>query len=177
MSGPAWSAMVTVGRVIRPHGNKGQVVVAPETDFGDERFRPGSTLDVLQDGRERRLVVTASRQHDGRWVVGFEGVASIDDAETLRGLELKIAPGAVKPLEPGRYYLYDLEGCTVETVDGERVGVVARVDTGAGPAMLVVTGKRGEVLVPLVDAICESIDVASQRIVIRPVEGLIDLNG
>src|SRR5690242_18101529 len=115
MSEPAWSAMVTVGRVIRPHGNKGQVVVAPETDFGEDRFRPGSTLDVQQDGRERQLTVNASRLHDGRWIVGFDGIASIDDAETLRGLELKIAPGDVTPLEPGRYYLYDLEGCTVET--------------------------------------------------------------
>ena len=177
MSGPAWSDLVLVGRVARAHGNKGQVVVASETDFGDERFRPGSTLDVMQEGRERRLTVNASRLHDGRWVVGFDGIASIDDAETLRGLELKIAPGAVTPLEPGRYYLYDLEGCTVETTGGERVGVVERVDTGSGPAMLVVAGRRGEVLVPFVDAICASIDVGAQRIVIRPVDGLIDLNG
>ncbi|HET9369577.1 MAG TPA: ribosome maturation factor RimM [Vicinamibacterales bacterium] len=176
MGDAAWSAKVTVGRVIRPHGNKGQVVVAPETDFGEERFRIGSVLDVLQDGRDRQLVVNASRLHDGRWVVGFDGVASIDDAETLRGLELKIAAAAVTPLEPGRYYLYDLEGCTVETVDGERVGVVERVDTGSGPAMLVVAGRGGEVLVPFVDAICASIDVPGQRIVIRPIEGLIDLN-
>ena len=41
-----WASMVTVGRIIRPHGNRGHVVVAPESDFAEDRFRVGEILRV-----------------------------------------------------------------------------------------------------------------------------------
>jgi 16S rRNA processing protein RimM len=167
--------MVTVGRIVRPHGNRGQVVVASETDFAEERFRPGSMLFIARDGTVGPIVVTASRPYDARWVVGFDGFGSIDDAETLRGCELRIAPEDVKPLEAGAYYVYDLVGCTVRTVAGETVGTVERVDLGVGIPMLVVNGD-GEVLVPFSDAICRRVSVADRVIEIDPPEGLIELN-
>ncbi len=60
--------MVTVGRIVRPHGNKGQVVVASETDFGDERFRVGAAVWWSRAGVPEPVAVTDSRAHDGRWV-------------------------------------------------------------------------------------------------------------
>jgi 16S rRNA processing protein RimM len=170
-----WDAMVTVGRIVRPHGNRGQVVVASETDFADERFRPGSTLFIARDGTVGPIVVTASRPYDARWVVGFDGYGSIDEAETLRGCELRIAPEDVKPLEAGAYYVHDLVGCTVRTIAGDTVGTVERVDLGVGIPMLVVNGD-GEVLVPFSDAICRRVSVADRVIEIDPPEGLIELN-
>jgi 16S rRNA processing protein RimM len=167
--------MVTVGRIVRPHGNRGQVVVASETDFAEDRFRPGSTLFIERDGTVGPIVVAASRPYDARWVVGFDGVASIDAAEELRGHDLRIAPEDVKALAAGAYYVHDLVGCAVRTVGGETVGTVERVDLGVGIPMLVVSGD-GEVLVPFTDAICRRVSVADRLIEIDPPEGLIELN-
>ena len=171
--------MVTVGRIIRPHGNRGHVVVAPESDFAEERFKPGEVLrahrpDATDDPKE--LVVVASRQHDGRWVVGFEGISSINDAETLRGLEVRIPEGDLHALGPDAYYVHHLVGCEVRTLSGERIGEVSRVDLATGVPMLVVAA-RGEVLVPFVDAICRRVDPAARVIEIDPPDGLIALNG
>lgn len=171
-----WPSFVTVGRIVRPHGIKGQVVVAPETDFGAARFEVGAALSALVDGQMRTFVVTSSREHDRRWVVGFEGVTTMNDAETLRNVELRVAPEALQPLSEGRYYVHDLAGCQVVTVSGVKVGRVDRVDLGTATPMLVIAGRRGEVLVPLVDTICTRVDVAAKVIEIDPPDGLIELN-
>src|SRR5690606_12615535 len=110
--------MVTVGRIIRPHHNRGHVVVVPETDFPHERFATGSVVFRERDGRIEPIVVSANRERDGRWVVGFEGIEDIDAAETLRGLELRVAESDVTPLEEGAYYTFHLVGCAVRTGEG-----------------------------------------------------------
>jgi len=171
-----WTSMVAVGRIVRPHGNRGQVVVASETDYPEERFRSGGVLFASVEGQTVAKRITTSREHDGRWVVGFEGCESIDDAEALRGVELRIPAGDVRALEPGTYYLHDLVGCQVETVGGAAVGVVSRVEAGAGTPLLVVDRDGVEVFVPFADEICRVVDVASRRIVVDPPEGLLELN-
>jgi 16S rRNA processing protein RimM len=168
--------MITVGRVVRPHGNRGEVVVAPETDFAGERFRQGATLHAWRDGQVTPLAVTGGRAHQGRWIVGFDGVASIDAAEALRGLELKIPPESVRAPESGSFLVHDLVGCRVTTMDGRLVGVVEHVQLDAGTPLLGVRSARGEVLVPLAEEICREVDVARKSIVIAAPEGLLDLN-
>ncbi len=176
MSG-AWSDFVLVGRVARPHGLRGEVVVNPETDFPEIRFAPGATLYVERHGVPVAVTVREARFHKGRPVIALEGVASIDDAETLRDAELKVPESALQPLPEGTYYHFQLRGCEVVTRTGETVGRVRDVDGEAGGFRLVVdAGEGGEVLVPLVAAICVAIDPAARRIVIDPPDGLLDLN-
>lgn len=171
-----WDDMITVGRIVRPQGNKGEVVVAPETDFADERFCPGASVWRLDAGTPARIAVTSSRPHNGRWVVGLAGVGSIDAAEALRGLELRIPADALRQLGPREYYVHELASCRVETADGRELGRVDRVDFGSGTPVLVVTSARGEVFVPLAEDICRRIDLAAGLIVIDPPEGLLELN-
>jgi 16S rRNA processing protein RimM len=170
--------MVTVGRIGRPHGNRGRVFVMPETDFASDRFEAGQVFHVLRDDTVSELIVADSRTHDGRWIVGFADVESIDAAEALRGLELRIAADALRSLGPGAYYVHDMVGCAVRTLDGEDVGTVARVmlDTGVPVLVVTTTDDGDEVLVPFAEAICRRVDVAARVIEIAPPEGLIGLN-
>jgi 16S rRNA processing protein RimM len=173
---PNWDDMITVGRIVRPHGRKGQVVVFSETDFGEERFKAGELVWRLAGGVTERLVVRDSRPFDARWVVGFDGVNSIDEAETLRDVELRVPAETLRALGPQQYYVHELAGCRVETTDGRVVGQVARVDLAAGTPILVVAGATGEVLVPLAEAICRRVDLPARVIVIDPPPGLLELN-
>lgn len=176
MSDEEWDAMITVGRVIRPHGRRGEVVVVPETDHAIKRFRPGAPLFRLQGAGVAAVEIRSSRALRDRWVVGFAGVGSIEEAESLRGIELKIPAGALPDLGPGGYYTHDLVGCEVETVSGAKVGRVEEVRFGHGAPLLVLQGPDGEVMVPLAEHICVSVDVTGRRIVIDPPDGLIELN-
>ncbi|HVG56300.1 MAG TPA: ribosome maturation factor RimM [Vicinamibacterales bacterium] len=171
-----WEQMVLVGRIARPHGLRGQVVVNPETDFVEERFANGATMWTRSDRGDEALTISSARLQNGRPVIGFTGFASIDDVERLTGLELRVPETSLRSLGKGTYYQHQLVGCEVETVGGHRVGEVVRVDGGAGGSLLVVGGTRGEVLVPFAQHICVNVDVAARRIVIAPPDGLLELN-
>jgi 16S rRNA processing protein RimM len=168
--------MVAVGRVVRPHGLRGQVVVASETDFGEERFQVGAVMYApAGEGEPRRLTVTTSREDRGRWVIGFDAVGSIDEAEAMRDAELRIPAEDRRVLEPGAFYVDDLIGCRVWTMTGADVGTVERVEMATGAPVLVV-GTDDEILVPLADAICRRVDVAAKIVEIDPPDGLLELN-
>jgi 16S rRNA processing protein RimM len=151
-------------------------VVQPETDFAADRFREGAELHWMRGGQPGTVRVAAGREFKGRWVVTLEGVDTMNDAETLRDLELRISADALHPLEPGAHYVHDLEGCEVTTASGTVIGRVERVQFGAGQPLLVVGGAEGEILVPLAETICRRIDSAAKRITVELPEGLLELN-
>jgi 16S rRNA processing protein RimM len=166
-----------VGRVARAHGNKGQVIVNPETDFPEERFRTGRTLFTLTgDAALRPLVISAVRFHRGRPIVGFEEVVSMNDAEALAGAELRVPESELVTLPEGAFYHHELVGCEVKTEAGRTVGTVKAVEGPSERSTLVVETRRGEVLIPLASEICIGIDPKRRTIVIAPPEGLIELN-
>ena len=171
-----WQDMVVVGRIARPHGLRGQVIVNPETDFVDDRFVSGATMWVRSGHGEESLTIASARVQNGRPVIGFEGFSSIEDVARLAGLELRVPEDSLRVLGEGVYYQHQLVGCAVETVDGVRIGEVARVEGGAGGSLLCVRGAQGEVLIPFAQHICVEIDVAGRRIRIDPPEGLLALN-
>jgi len=168
--------MVLVGRIARPHGHRGQVIVNPDTDFPEDRFAPGQTLWLQQPGGARPVTVAAMRMQQARPVIAFEGVASMNEAEALAGLELRVPEASLAALAPDTYYEHDLRGCRVETVDGRALGEVRAVEGGGGATRLVIGAGRGEIQVPFVHEICVVIDVGGRRIVVDAPDGLIDVN-
>jgi 16S rRNA processing protein RimM len=171
-----WDEMALVGRIARAHGIRGQVVVNPETDFPDERFRPGAELFVERKGRVQALRLTSVRfQHD-RPVIGIEGVETMSDAEQFAGCELRVPVADLAQLPEGTFYRHDLIGCRVETPAGDAIGVVNDVEGTLGGSRLIVDGAGGEIQIPLATEICTTIDVERKRIVVNAPEGLLDLN-
>jgi 16S rRNA processing protein RimM len=162
--------------VARTHGNRGQVIVNPETDFADERFRVGGVLLVGPIDRPVPRRITAVRFHQGRPIVAFEGIDSMNDAEALANAELWVSALALPPLPPATYYRHDLVGCEVRDAEGNVVGRVTDVQGPLERSHLVVDGARGEVLIPMVETICVRVDPKARIIVVDPPDGLLDAN-
>jgi 16S rRNA processing protein RimM len=171
-----WQEMAVVGRVARRHGNRGEVIIDPETDFPEQRFKVGSTLYVERGARVDPLTITSVRFQRGRPIVGFEGIGSMDAAEALASGELRVPSDALQRLPAGSFYRHDLVGCVVSTGDGRRIGAVTAVEGQSAESRLVVASAHGEVLIPLAAEICVGIDVAARTIVVEPPEGLLELN-
>ncbi|HKT81429.1 MAG TPA: ribosome maturation factor RimM [Vicinamibacterales bacterium] len=171
-----WDEMAVVGRIARPHGIRGQVIVNLETDFPHERFQQGAELFIKRGGQVDAVVVDAVRFHRERPVIALRGVEDMNAAVALRGAELRVPIERLAALPRGTYYRHDLVGCRVETQSGETIGEVADVEGSTGGSRLVVATEKGEVLVPLVETICVVIDPGAKRIVIDPPEGLLELN-
>jgi 16S rRNA processing protein RimM len=168
--------MVLVGRVARPHGIRGDVVVNSETDFADARFAVGAWLWTRVAGVVGQVKVARAALGGKRPIVGFEGVSDVSDAERLAGAELRVPEEALAKLEPGAYYLHQLVGCRVETSQGAPVGEVVRVEGGTGASLLAVAGPTGEVLIPLAVSLCPTIDVERRLVVVDAPEGLLEVN-
>jgi len=168
--------MAGVGRIVRAHGIRGQVIVNLDTDFPEERFRPGAELFIERNGEVQALTLTSVRFHRNRPVVGIAGVETMSAAEALAGRELRVPVDRLAPLPGGTFYRHDLVGCRVETPSGEVVGTVEKVEGTLSGSRLVVAATRGEVLIPLVAEICIAVDPKAKRIVIDPPEGLLDVN-
>ena len=167
---------LVVGRIIRPHGVRGEVVVGIHTDSPDERFVVGSVLgtDPTSVGPLR---ISEVRSHLGRLLVLFDGYADRDVAEALRGVYLTVDRASVPPPEdPDEFHDHQLVGLAAVTPAGEALGRVVRVDHAPASDLLVLARPDGrESLVPFVKAIVPEVDVAAGRVVLTPPEGLFDL--
>lgn len=161
---------VTVGTVGKPHGLNGTVVIHPETD-NPERFEPGRQV---RDDRGRLLTVERSQGSQAVLLVRFAEVTDRDGAEALRGSSLTIDPEARRQLEEGEFWPEDLIGLEVRDPDGLRIGVVSAVDLDGPQHRLTVTTESGAHLVPLVDDLVPSIDIARRVVVVNPIAGLFD---
>jgi 16S rRNA processing protein RimM len=158
--------LLEVGRIGRPHGLRGEVVVRLTTDR-DERLAPGSVLQT--DAGE--LVVVAARPHQDRWIVSFEGCHRREDVEGLRGKVLR----AEALDDPDELWVHDLVGAEVVTAEpagGERVGTCVAVV--ANPASDLLELDSGA-LVPVVFVVGVDHEDGRGRVTIDPPEGLLDL--
>jgi 16S rRNA processing protein RimM len=166
MPQPRFDEMVAIGAIVRPQGRKGEVLVEPLSDRPQRfptlqrAFLPGA------DGGAREVRVESCWPHKGRVVVKLHGVDSIDDAERLRGQELRIAEDALEPLPPGSYYHHQLKGLRVQDPEGRELGRVEDLmETGAGAPVLVVRGGGAELLIPLAESFVRSVDLAQGTLV------------
>ena len=134
--------MLEIGRVIKPHGLKGQVVVELSTNR-TERMAAGNCFDA---GGRDLVILHASHLDDARgdrWLVTFDGVASREAADALRGTVLSADPVEVE----GALWVHEMIGAEVFDTEGVRVGTVDAVEANPASDLLVLDGGQ---LIPLV---------------------------
>jgi 16S rRNA processing protein RimM len=169
-------ARLVVGRVLRPHGVRGELAVDVLSDAPD-RFAPGAELaagDPDGDGPLRPVTVTAARLHLGRLLVRLDGVEDRDAAEGLRGALLSIPLAAARPLAADEFWPHQLVGLDVVDREGRRRGRVADVVPGTAHDLLAVALPDGERrLVPAVAALV-TVELAAGRVLVDAVPGLLD---
>ena len=190
---------VQVARIIRPRGNKGEVLAELFTDF-PARLSSRLQIFIRHAQDEPRAIglqnFWVDRNHPENGIFHFEGCSSIDAAEKLRGFEVLIPIADRVKLPAGRYFVSDLIGCSVfeNPVEDAKlsspacameeaprlVGTVQDVyfpgEGTAGTPLLQVQTAAGELLVPLAEDICRGIDVAARRIDVTLPKGLSELN-
>lgn len=166
--------LVAVGKILKPQGRRGEVKLLALTD-DPARFGKLDSVYLLETGERRRLE-SSWRHADGSPVLKLEGISDISGAETLRGKLIGIPEDTVPPLPECHYYWWTLLGFKVTTDGGTPLGTVSDVLENPAHDLLVVREGDREVLIPLVRGIVLEVIPDAQRIVVRPPEGLLDLN-
>jgi len=167
---------ITIGRVVKTQGRRGEVGVDPLTDF-PERFEPGARVYALQASGERReLRIEDIWPHKGMLILKFADVETMNDAETLLKSEIQVPLSERKQLEEGSWYVSDLVGCTVSD-SGREIGTVADVEFGAGEApLLIVRQGKQEYMIPLTEAFTKRVDISGKKIELQLPEGMLEIN-
>ena len=160
---PAGDGRLEVGRIAKPHGIRGEVVVDLVSNRPEQRLAPGTVLG----GGPFDLEVVAARPHQSRWIVSFAGVVDRNGAEGLRGVVL-----SAEPLEPDGddevLWVHELIGAEVFDTVGRSHGLVESVEANPASDLLVLAGGR---LVPLTFVVERTAD---GRVVVDPPLGLLD---
>ncbi len=166
---------VSVARIIKTQGNRGEVAADILTDF-PERFHSLREVNLEKEDRTTlKLKLTSHWFHKQRVVLKFEGIDAITPAEELVGYEIRIAKSERMPLDPGAYYQDDLVGCLVQDSNGSPYGRIVEVLGGSGNYLLRVGRETGDFLVPFAASYFRRIDIQNRLLVCDLPEGLEDL--
>lgn len=162
-----------IGRVIKPHGIRGEVVVEPTTDEPELRFAEGEVLHARQNHKQHELTIQMVRAHQGRLLVKFEEIPDRTQADSLRGARFFAAPLASE--DEDAYYEHELVGLSVRQ-GAEEVGEVTGAMHMPNRMLLEVQLQSGkEALVPFVQDIVPEVNLAEGYLRITPPEGLLEL--
>lgn len=167
---------VTLARVVKTQGRRGEVAVEVHSDVPG-RLHAGLKVSAFsEDDRRRELQIEDAWPHKDWLVLKFAGIDSITDAELLVGSELQVPLSERANLEPGATFVSDLAGCVL--LDrGCEVGIVSDVRFGAGEAPLLVIGKgKSELEIPYAQEFLLRVDLEHKRIEMNLPEGLLDVN-
>jgi len=172
---------VIVGRVGRPHGIRGEVVIGVRTDQPDLRFAVGSVVDASRSAESDRpagrtpLEIATLRWHSGQLLVGFAGITDRTTAGELTGSWLSVDSSQLPATsDPDEFRDHELIGLSVRTTAGEPVGVVTDMLHYGQDLLVVRRADGGESLVPFVKALVPEVDLGAGVLVIDPPPGLLD---
>ena len=162
--------LLEIGQIVNTHGLRGDVKVMPWCD-DPEIFH--ELAYVLIDGEEYEI--QKSSLHKNAVLLKLKGIDHINDAENYRNKVLTIPREELGELPEGTYYICDLLGCSVETVNGRNLGKICDIiKTGSNDVYVVEDITKKQVLIPVIDEVIKSVSIDEKRIVIEPLKGLID---
>ncbi|MGS0678395.1 ribosome maturation factor RimM [Lactobacillus johnsonii] len=167
-----------VGKILSPHGLKGEVKVNATTDFPEERLATGSRLFIKNNKQYEELIVENTRRHKQFYLVKFEKIDDIDQAEKICSKELYVAEIDQQELPEGSYYFKDILNCTVYDAEtGEKLGVLENIETpGANDIWEIKPEKGKSFWIPNIESVVKKVDLANKRIEVTLLEGLRDEN-
>lgn len=158
------NSLITIGKIVAPHGVRGDVRVIPLTDF-PERFT-GLKKVLLEDGKA--LTVEESRPNKQQYLLKFSGFNDRNAVEALRGKLLKVTREDLVALPAGHYYVFDIIGLDVFDEDGVFLGVVKDIlATGANDVYIAEKEGGQPILIPAVKDVVKAIDLPGKRIIVK----------
>ncbi len=162
--------LLELGKVVNTHGIRGEIKIQPWCDapaLFDE-------LEYIYIGG-KRFDILKSRLHKNCVIAAVEGICDINAAETLRNSIVTVEREMLGELPEGTYYIADLEGLMVKTMDGEELGRISEViKTGSNDVYVLDTPGRKPILIPVIDQVVKEVNIEGGYVLVELMEGLID---
>ena len=160
---------ISVGRITRSHGLKGELKFLPSDQDNvvvkrEQRVRLG----------EAQLKIESVRGAKPPFIIKFDGINSIEATKNLTGKELRVARADFEPLPEGEYYRFEIEGLKAFDDTGKYYGIVEVVIATGSNDVFAVRGEGKEWLIPMIDSVVQTIDLEKGKLIFHCVEGLFE---
>jgi 16S rRNA processing protein RimM len=163
-------AFLAVGRILRPHGIRGALLVDPISEqlLG---LKPGSQVHLGPDHTPMTFVEL--RRHGGRWLLWLEGINRREEADSVRGQDIALPLSDLPPLPDGTFYHWQIIGLMVRSDTGEVLGKVSEIlTTGANDVYVVRDDAGRELLLPAIESVVLEVRLYDQEMVVHLIPGL-----
>lgn len=166
------SVFLAVGKLRRPHGVRGDILLEVFTDF-PERLKPGVNLFVGDDHKPMRL--TRARNRDNLLILRFSGFSTPEEVTSLTNQILYVKSEEIPALPVGEYYHHQLLGLNVAEDTGQPLGSIAEViETGANDVLVVKLPSGKELLLPWNEDVIRQIDLSQKIVTVHLLPGLLE---
>ncbi len=166
--------LITVGQILNTQGIKGEVKVRSLTDY-PERFQAGSRFVFDKNGQTQTLTLEIVRQHNNFLIIKFREIQDMDSAEALKNGELKITKDQLVRLPEDTYFIFEILDMEVRTEEGLILGRIKDVVKTGSNDVYVVAGENKDYLIPALKNIVINVDKTNKLMIIKPLEGLLEL--
>ena len=166
--------LVAIAKIAKTRGLRGELVADVLTDFPERFDNLEKVFAVYPNGKTAELEIEKFWFQKRRIVFKFAGFDSIEASETLRNCEISVSEDEIVELETDEFYDWQLQGCAVETIAGEKLGAVKEVLRTGGTEILVVAGETKEYLIPFAEKICTEVDIENRLIKVDAPDGLLE---
>ena len=154
-----------IGTVVKAQGIKGQVKIKPETD-DPARFLTLESVLVLRDGNYKPVTIEDIDVREGFVYCFLDHANTRGLADTQRGWQLYVSREDAVSLPEDRYFVTDLLGCTVFSIQGDMVGELQDILQPGANDVYVIKTPSGRILLPALKRVVASIDIHARRIVV-----------
>lgn len=166
--------MVTIGKLVRTQGNKGELKL---NLYPEHLNKPFFQKVYLQRTRSlEEFEVENFRPSKNHYIIKLKAVNTLNQARELAGLDVLVPEEWLRPLGRNNYYLFQLIGCSVFIKDKRKIGTVKDFLFIRGNDLLVVEKGHREILIPFTKSICIELNLKKREIMIDPPDGLLELD-
>ncbi|MDR7869922.1 MAG: ribosome maturation factor RimM [Tissierellaceae bacterium] len=162
-----------IGKIINTHGIKGEVKIYPLTD-DIERFSDLKKV-YIGDSKEE-FSLKSVKYHKGFPIVGFNEFNDINQILRFKDEYVYIDDNDRIILPRDHYFIFDLVDCEVLDMSENKIGYVSDVLQNVSNDVYVVKDdvNNKEYLIPAVKEFVKDVDIANKKIMIDPIEGMIE---
>ena len=161
-----------IGQIVNTNGLKGTLKIKPFTDNIKE-FENFKSIYIKKDKELIEFEIEKVRYVKQMVLLKLKKIDDINEAEKYRNLYIYINRNALPDLEDSTFYIVDLIGCDVLTIDGEDLGKVDDVfNTGSNDIYVVKDENGKQLLIPAIKEVIKKIDITNKKIIVKLMEGL-----
>jgi len=165
-----------MGKVIRPHGLEGVMRVQSFAESHQSFLRARTVFLRADKGEIHEFKVISVRPHKRILLIQLKGLGSFEEAERFRGAEIFVKKDCLRNPDSNEYYWYEVVGLKVYMNSGRYIGTITEIISTGSHDIYVCRDGESEVLIPAIHDVVKEIDLEKKRMIISPMEGLLDVN-